>query len=84
MIAWDMPSSRRNGTGIGGALIAQASLSGDAGRGIVRQDLIMLAIVGFAIVAAQRLPHKIPAPHAIDVPVREHVADQHGRAEIKA
>lgn len=44
------------GTGIGGAVIAQSSAAGGPGPGVLRQDLLMLGVVGLAVLAAYRLP----------------------------
>ncbi|HEY0602248.1 MAG TPA: MFS transporter [Herpetosiphonaceae bacterium] len=44
------------GTGIGGAFIAHSSTTSGTGSGVLRQDLLMLAVVGLAVLAAYRLP----------------------------
>ena len=53
------------GTGIGGALVAHASRAeaGIAGA-IVRQDLLMIAVLAIALLTAQRLPGRKGPAHA--------------------
>lgn len=48
------------GTGIGGALVA----ANGPKVGVLRQDLLMLAMIGLAILAASRLPRHAAAPSA--------------------
>lgn len=50
------------GTGIGGAVIAQASADSGTATGVLEQDLLMLAVVAIAIVVAQPLPRQAPTP----------------------
>ncbi len=51
------------GAGIGGALVARAHTNGvSVGTGIIRQDLLMVATLTIALLAAQRLPNRKSPP----------------------
>lgn len=67
------------GTGIGGAIIGQASAATGPGSGILRQDFLMLCVIGLALVVAQRLPQRTPMPDSAiasaTLPAAQHLVE---------
>jgi MFS family permease len=62
------------GTGVGGALVARTDAAGvGVGRGILQQDIVMVAVLVVALLTAQRLPGRpnVPADDGAAMPVAQ-------------